>query len=436
MLLEHIILILDSRGTESSHFQSIVEQDSNIQVITVDKLENAGEIIEKYEPDIILAYDNFKKNIVDICSQIRMKQNLYRSTLIVLSEEQPLENRLEIIKTGADDIQNISIDKKEISARIFAHLRRQMEELSDPVTKLPVTNALYKVIKRNIVLENNDFIAVMYIDVNNFVQYKEIYGYIAAEKLIQTFIAIVSTAINENDFFGQVNENGFVILTKPEKAEKIATFLSYSFDTVAPKFYSHEDIERGYLLVAGDDKIGRRIPFVSVSIGIVSNQYKSFSSFQEVINSGRNIQRLAKSRLGSYWISDRPKIPGGDIVEKVQNKILIAEKDAALAYLLSTTLEMQGYSVEIINKDDEIIDYVKSNEVNLIILDITEENSYKELEICKIIKKEKPDITIIISTVDRNKEKILDSGADLYIPKPYELMTLFNWIYIFLNNKL
>jgi len=442
MLQEQIILILDSSGLqaksgiESPHGLNIVEQNSNIHVINIDKIENAWEIIEKYEPDMILAYDNFNRDIKEICAEIRSKKNLYRAVLVVLSEEQSLEKKLEVIKAGADDFQNINANNEEISLRIFAHLRRHVEELSDPVTKLPVANTTYKIIKRNLGLKTDEFIAIMYIDVDNYIPYKEIYGYIAAEKLIQTFIAIVKTSINESDFLGQVNENGFIILTTLEKAEKIATFLTYSFDIVARKFYSNEDTERGYLILSGDDKIGRRVPFVSISIGITSNQYKSFNNYQEALNASRNIQRLAKSRMGSYWVSDRLKISGGNIVENFQNKILIVEKDAALAYLLSTTLEMRGYLVETINNVEEAVDNVKKTKPNLILLDIAEEDSSDELDICKFIKKEYSCIKVIISTVARNKEKVLDSGADLYMPKPYELMVLFNWVDRFLNNEM
>ena len=436
MLSELIILILDSRKLESSHYNNIVEQDSNIQIITSDALEKAGEIIEKYEPDLILAYDNFNKNITEICIEVRSQKSLYRPILVVLSNESSLEKKLEVIKAGADDFHGMNVNNEELSLRLFAHLRRNIEGLSDTVTKLPVANTVYKIIKRNLELKTTKFMTIMYIDVDNYISYKEIYGYIAAEKLIQTFIAIVKTSINENDFLGQISENSFIILTTPEKAEKIAMFLSYSFDNVAPKFYSNEDAERGYLLLTGDDKIGRRMPFVSVSIGIASNRYNNFSNYQEALNLSKSIQRLAKSKTGSYWVNDIPKLSGEKVVKQIQNKILIAEKDAALAYLLSTTLEMQGYKIETVNNIDEILDIIEKNKPNLVLIDITEENSLDELAVSSFIKGEYPDIKVIISTVNRNKEKILDSGADLYIPKPYELMTLFNWIDRFLNDEI
>jgi len=434
MLFEQIILILDSQKTEAYSYTDIVRENFSVHLISSDNPENISEIVEKYEPDLIIAYNNFNQDIVEICSNIRNQKTLHRPVLIVLSDEISLEKKLEIIKSGADDFQSLKLSDEEIALRIFAHLRRQEEEFSNTVTKLPSSQSAYKIIKRTLELNNKEFIAVMYLSVDNFIPYNDIYGCIAADKLIQTFVAIIKTSINENDFLGQINENSFIVISKPEKAEKIATFLNYSFDIVAPKFYSEEDAEKGYIISSGDDKIGRRIPFVSVSIGIASNQHRNYSNYQEVLSSSVNIQRLAKVKSGSSWLSDRPRISGGDIVKETPNKILIMEKDAALAYLLSTTLEMKNYIVETANNINDVIENVEKDRPNLILLDIEDEESAEDLDSCKAIKENYPDIKIIISSAARNKSTILDSGVDLYIPKPYELVVLYSWIDRLLND--
>lgn len=435
MFREKIILIMDSNGRDSQKYKGILGQNPSLKIINADKTENAFEIIEKHEPDLILAYDNFDEDMTIICKEIRNRKSILRPVLVVLSDKEHLDKKIDVIKAGADDFQNINTGSEEISLRLFAHLRRQEEVLLDSSTGLPGANTTYKVIKRNVEPENNRELAIMAIDIDNFPYYKDIYGYIAAEKLIQTFIAIAKASIGEDDMLGQVGENSFMILTTPEKSEKIATFLTYSFDIVAPKFYSDEDTERGYLILSGDEKVGRRIPFVSVSIGITSNQNRAFAGYQEVINTARSLQMLAKSKTGSYWLSDRLNLTGEKAQEKILNRILIIEKDAALAYLLATTLEMQGYIVETANNVEEVFDPLENNPPNLILMDIVEENSNDGLAICKYIKEEYDYIKVIVSTVMRNKEKVLSSGADLYIPKPYELMTLFNWIDRFLKEE-
>jgi|GEM_PF-391198 len=434
MFSTQYVLIMDSKGDESHFIEGILENDSYIKLLVAKNFAEASENIKKYEPDLILVHDNFNQDVSKICEQIRAESGFYRPVIIVLSANEDIDKKVEILKAGADDYHNESIDHKELSLRIFANLRRHVEELTDPLTKLPSTNLSYRVLKRVIESKSENNYSLMYLDIDNFNPYREAYGHIASEKLLQTFVAIIKTALNEDDFLGRIGNDSFVLLTSPEKAEKIAVFLCYSFDMVSQKFYTNEDVERGYLILDGDEKIGRRIPFVAVSVGIISNRYKNFASFEDLMNSVMNVHRLSKSRSGSYWISDRPKIQRTDLeVDDPKKKILIVENDAALSYLLITTLEMQGYNAESINSSEHTIDMIEKINPALVVFDTSNENAEKELEICRTIKQNYSNIKVIVSTVDCNKEKVLDAGVDLYIPKPYELMVLFSWISRFLN---
>lgn len=417
MLTGQIVLITDSSGSASVDYSEAVDNDSDIYIINTDKTENIAEIIEKYEPDGILIYDNFDKDVKEICSEIRNKQSLCRPVIIVLTDKTSSEETSAIIRAGADDLQ--STDDKEISFKLFAHLRRLAEESAHSVTKLPFGNTAYKMIKRNLEKQNEEAVSLMCIDIDNYADYKQSYGFIAAEKLLRTFAAIVKTVISKEDFFGQTCENSFIIITKPQNAEKTASFLSCSFDAVAAKFYSEKDAEKGYIILSGDDKPERRISFVSACIGIVSNGYGTFDNYRDALNLCRRSQMSARAKPGST----------------VKNNILILEKDAALSYLLSTTFKMKGYNVEMSDNLEDLVNNPDKTRPNLVILDITEENFTDELSVCKFIKDEYPDIKIIISTVIRDKERIFDAGADFYMPKPYELDTLFDRVENFLNEE-
>ena len=42
---------------------------------------------------------------------------------------------------------------------------------------------------------------------------------------------------------------------------------------------------------------------------------------------------------------------------------------------------------------------------------------------------------IIVTTTVHDKTKILNAGADLYLPKPYEISDLVKWVEYFINNS-
>jgi len=429
-----VVLIIDSRMEMSQRYKKILQQDCYVHAVISHDLENAFSNLEELEPDLIIVADNFDEDINNLCTKIRQLSKLYRPVVVVLSKSSYLDDKLNVLKSGADDFMSEPIDSAEFSARIFAHIRRHVEELSNPVTALPLANVTYKVINRTI-KSGTDW-ALMYLDIDDLKPYTDIYGYIATDKVLKTYTALLKSAIDKGDFLGHVREDSFIILTDPIKADKIAAFLNFAFDSVSPRFYNGEDAKRGYLIIDGDDKAGIKVPLVATSIGIVSNQYRNFSNYQEVLTAVINMHKLAKVQSGSSWISDRPKICAeGGICERTSKKILVFESDAALAYLLTTTLEMQGYITEATSCVNEIINDVEKNRPDLILLDAGDKDPEMGLAICKQIKDSDQfqNIKIIVSSIIHDKEKILDAGADLYLPKPYDLMTLFSWINRFLN---
>lgn len=434
-----VVLIIDSRNELSHKYKKIIMQDSYIHPVISVEIQEAFDKMRELEPDLIIISENISENITDLCKKIREFTNFYRPVLVVLSKSSYLEDKLQALKAGADDYLSEPIDPSEFSLRIFAHLRRHVEELSNPVTKLPSVGMTSRVIKR--IINSDGEWALLYLSVDNLNLYSEIYGHIASEKLLKAYGALLKTAIAQGDFAGHIKDNDFIILTSPQKADRIATYVNYAFDSISSGFYSDEDVERGYLIINGDEKAGMRAPFVSISTGIISNEYRTYTNYQEVMNSVTSTHKLAKSQAGSSWISDRPQIcTDGSCVRQYANsqkKILILETDAALAYLLTTTLEMQGYIVESTDNQSEAVNIIEKTLPDIVLLDFNEIDAEENFDICRKIKsnRELSNIKIIISTVIHDKEKVLNSGADLYLPKPYELISLFGWISKFLNQQ-
>ena len=134
----------------------------------------------------------------------------------------------------------------------------------------------------------------------------------------------------------------------------------------------------------------------------------------------------------SSYIVERAKIRAENAIlnKDYNNRIVIIEPDEALNYLLKTTGEMQGYEVSAAQDYDTAMNMIKTAEPALIVLDAGDTETLKGLELCKKLKKDKnyKDIKIILSTIVHDKKMVLNTGADIYLPKPYELLGIFNWI--------
>lgn len=106
--------------------------------------------------------------------------------------------------------------------------------------------------------------------------------------------------------------------------------------------------------------------------------------------------------------------------------ILIVEDEQRLAEILKRQLEDSGYKAEIASDGYVGKHLVEKNKYNLIILDINLPlmNGY---DLCKEIRKTNHDIPIIMLTAlgtTDNKVTGLESGADDYILKPFDLREL------------
>lgn len=273
----------------------------------------------------------------------------------------------------------------------------------------------------------------MLIGINNFGYYREVYGELASDKMKQTFGAIAKSAIND-DFIGMTADGEFLVITTPLKAETLASGLVNGFNSAAKKFYSEADADKGYITLFGDDTPGRKINLVSISIGIISNEYKKITGLKQALHSLISVKKIAEENQVSSYVYDRPKITAGNSVQirDYNAKLLIFEPDYALSFLLETGAKMRGLDVKTISSEDELTeDFIPS----VIILDAGCAGELKGIEICRNFKKDTrfKNSNIIMTTVVHDKESILSSGADLYLPKPYEIPFIFEWVERFMN---
>ena len=418
------ILIIDKRKELPAKYKKNIE-DADTSVIISNNLKDALCDIQELEPDMIIVSDTIDEPLEKFCEKIRNLTYNTRPIIIALSKSADSGDRILVLDSGADDFLSEPVNIEEFKTRIHAHLRRDIELNLDTKTLLPNRKIVEKSLKRIIHSQNTQ--AVLLVGVENLESYKSVYSDIAADKLIQTFVAITKSSLEPDDFLGQLNETNFVIITNLYRAEKLAAFLTFAFDTVAPKFYSEQDARRGYMLLKSDRLAGMRANFVSVQVGGILGHYEHINTVDALIERLYSIKKIAKTPSGSNYSIDRVKLTGENSTASgsISNNIFIKEPDEALSLLLRTTLELQGYDVvESINFDDAV-------QPSILIIDSGD--NLEELDFCKKIKCNPNFVNsrVIVTTSVHDKTAVLDAGVDLYLPKPYEITVLIQWIEYF-----
>lgn len=417
------VLIIDKRQELPAKYKKSIDTLEAKTIITRN-LKDAFKAIQELEPDMIIISDSIEESLSDFCQKIRALTYNSRPIIIALSKSADYEDRISVLECGADDFLSEPVKIEEFKTRINAHLRRDIESNLDNKTLLPNAKFVKKVLKRTLASNTH---AILLIGIENLKNYKEVYTELAADKLVQTFVAIAKSALDENDFIGQLDEKNFIIVTNKYSAEKLAAFLTFAFDTVSPKFYSAEDAQKGYMLLKGERYAGMRANFVSILIGGILEGFNLSSSVETLLERLFEVKKLAKIPSGSNYSIERIQLSGKDsIISEVINKnIYIHEPDESLGYLIRTALELQGYDVQ------QNLELEAAVQPAVIILDSGE--NLANLEFLKQLKNSKNFVNtkIIVTTTIHNKSTILDSGADLYLPKPYEISDLIRWVEYF-----
>ena len=106
--------------------------------------------------------------------------------------------------------------------------------------------------------------------------------------------------------------------------------------------------------------------------------------------------------------------------------ILIVEDDGAMMRGLKDNFEMKGYGVVCARDGEEGLNAALDEKPDLILLDIMlpKINGY---EICRLVRKEKLDMPIIMLTAKGQESDIvlgLNLGADDYVTKPFSIREL------------
>lgn len=422
------VLIIDKRKELPVKYKKALESPQLSTIITT-SLKDALIKIQTQEPDIIIVSDSIEENLSDFCQKIRTLTYNIRPVIIAISKSADTNDRISTLEHGADDFISEPVNIEEFKTRVKAHIRRELETSLDDKTLLPNKKLTLKTIKR--MLNSNKDCAILLVGLDNLKEYQNFYTELAGDKIVQTFLAIVKSAISENDFVGQLNYNEFIIITDSYSVEKLAEFLTFAFDTVAPKFYSQKDVTRGYMLLNDDSRAGMRVNFVSLTIGGVLETNKLDTSLAGVLERLYYMKKVAKIPVGSHYAIDRVKLSGvNSIADNISNKnIYIKEPDEALYLLLRTTIELQGYNIV------EELDLENPEQPFIIILDAL--NDFSGLELCKKLKNNVNFVNtkIFVTSTIQDKTAVLNSGADLYLPKPYEISDLIRWIEYFTNNK-
>ncbi len=425
------IFILTRRKELSIKHKKLIET-LNCSASIFSKLDEAIFAIKNNEPEMIIISDTIDDALSDFIRKIRVLTYNYRPVIIAISKSDAMDDKLSALEAGADDFLDESIQSKEFQARINAHIRRYLENSINPVTNFIDNKVTLKALKKQIKNCGKDK-SVMLINISGINFYKEIYGEIAYEKVLQTLAAIINSTLQKEDTTGHYSAKEFLLITQNAKAEKIAKFLTFAFDGILERFYSEFDYKNNFMLYSTETIEEKKIPLMKLGIAIADIGEQKFDNEKQILNLLFNLLKLCKNSENSCYIIDRPKLYGEVSKVEPKNRVMIMEPDPSLNCLLNVNLEMQGYNIKSCEDYEKFLDEYFNFLPDILILDYGTKEQKQGLNILNTLcenlhKKGLGCPKIIFSTTVQDKKNIFSNGADVYLPKPYEINTLLDWV--------
>lgn len=211
-------------------------------------------------------------------------------------------------RAGADEVVRDTSDASEVAIRLAAMLRRSDRDLYvHPSTRLPGAVEIEAEIGRR--LSQNVLFATCYADVDHFKEFNDRYSYYEGDRVIRILAQILHDVVKglcrEEGFVGHIGGDDFIFIIPLGDVNDVCTEIVLVFDTLIPFQYSEADRRAGYFF--GKDRRGQlhRVPLMTVSIGVVTNERRRFSHAAQVSALATEMKSYAKTLPGSVFSIDR-----------------------------------------------------------------------------------------------------------------------------------
>ena len=109
----------------------------------------------------------------------------------------------------------------------------------------------------------------------------------------------------EDTFIGHIGGDDFVAVVSGLTCEKLCQSILAHFDENVKRYFTDEDLEKGYIEVANRKGIIEQFPLTSLSIGVVVADVGRFGNILEIGEVGAQVKHAAKSVMGSSYAVDR-----------------------------------------------------------------------------------------------------------------------------------
>lgn len=301
------IYIIDDDESSVPIFKELFKAEKEFKFIGV-KTEQIDVALKNIPFLIIINEDAIEVDVIEVCRKIRNDEDNRITPIIVVSSNIDRTHRINVLKESVEYYIKKPVDTDYLYYTL-KNLNRLliMNRRISPLTGLPGNVQIHAELKKR--LSNQEEFSVLYLDLDNFKAYNDVYGFLKGDKIIQftarTILQCVHKYFIENAFIGHIGGDDFVAIIPTTEVNNICQEIIATFDKEVSQFFTPEDLEKGYIEVANRKGIMEQFTLTSISIGAVIVEKDRFENILEIGEVGAQVKHVAKSIVGSSYAIDR-----------------------------------------------------------------------------------------------------------------------------------
>ena len=187
--------------------------------------QNDLQIALKNIPSLIIIHeDTLEGNIIDLCNKIRENDDNRITPVIVISSNMEHKHKVEVLKSAVEQYIKKPIDDEYLYYTIKNIIRLlDINRTVSPLTGLPGNVQIQAEMKKR--LMNKETFVMLYLDLDNFKAYNDVYGFIKGDEIIKFTARTILKNVHEIDlekgFVGHIGGDDFIAIISNNNFEKL-----------------------------------------------------------------------------------------------------------------------------------------------------------------------------------------------------------------------
>ena len=241
----------------------------------------------------------------EVCKILREAESNNLMPIIMLTSQDTQEDKLVGLELGADDYIVKPFNNREMICRVRNTLKRiDRNRAANPLTGLSGNLEIQTEITSRI--EKGVQFAVIYLDLDNFKAFNDVYGFSKGDIAIKMTADIMRDSIKyegtPDDFLGHIGGDDFIIISDSQHVKGICTDIIAHFDERIKTLYNPKDIEVGFISTLSRRGEQQKYPIMTISLAVITNERRIWHTHLEVSEVAAELKKKVKSLQGSNYI--------------------------------------------------------------------------------------------------------------------------------------